>query len=110
MLEDSLSNPTGFELVRGEAPALAGARARAAVHVASVFLSASLLFLLQPMLAQLLLPIYGGSPAVWNTCLVFFQILLLAGYAYAHASGTRLGVSQQRMLHAAGLGGAVFVV
>ena len=47
---------------------------------------ALLLFLVQPMFAKLLLPLFGGSPAVWTTCMLFFQALLLAGYAYAHAS------------------------
>src|ERR1700739_155687 len=52
----------------------------------AVFLSAALLFLVEPMVAKMLLPLLGGSPAVWNTCLVFFQAILLAGYAYAHAA------------------------
>jgi hypothetical protein len=52
----------------------------------SVFLSAALLFLVEPMVAKMLLPLLGGSPAVWNTCLVFFQAVLLAGYSYAHAA------------------------
>jgi len=53
--------------------------------VASIFLSAFLLFLIQPLVTQMLLPYFGGSPAVWNTALVFFQVLLLLGYLYAHA-------------------------
>lgn len=73
---------------------------RESIYVASVFLSAFLLFLLQPMLARLLLPVFGGSPAVWNTCMVFFQAVLLAGYAYAHGSLTRLGVRRQQVLQA----------
>jgi hypothetical protein len=52
----------------------------------SAFLSAVLLFLVEPMVAKMLLPLLGGSPAVWNTCLVFFQAVLLAGYAYAYAA------------------------
>lgn len=55
----------------------------AALHIASIFLSAFLLFLVQPMIAKALLPDFGGSPAVWGTCLVVFQGLLLAGYASA---------------------------
>jgi hypothetical protein len=74
---------------------------REGAYVASVFLSAFLLFLLQPMLARMLLPVYGGSPAVWNTCMVFFLILLLGGYAYAHASLRRLTLSRQAVLHGA---------
>jgi len=64
-----------------------------------VLTSAFLLFLLQPMLGRLLLPVFGGSPAVWNTCMVFFQGLLLAGYAYAHGSLRRLGLRRQAWLH-----------
>lgn len=58
--------------------------------ILSVFTSACLLFLVQPMVARLLLPGFGGSPAVWNTALVFYQAVLLVGYAYAHWSATRL--------------------
>ena len=61
-------------------------RSMESVFVVSVLVSALLLFLVQPMLARMLLASYGGSPAVWSTCLVFFQLLLLAGYAYAHGS------------------------
>jgi hypothetical protein len=50
----------------------------------TIFLSAFLVFLVQPMAARLVLPLLGGSPAVWNTAMVFFQAVLLAGYAYAH--------------------------
>lgn len=51
---------------------------------ATIFLSAFLLFQVQPITARYLLPWFGGSPAVWNTCLLFFQAALLAGYYYAH--------------------------
>ena len=49
-----------------------------------MFVNALLLFLVQPMFAKLLLPLFGGSPAVWTTCMLFFQSALLAGYAYSH--------------------------
>lgn len=49
------------------------------VFAISMFLSAALLFLVEPMLAKMMLPLLGGTPAVWNTCLVFFQGMLLAG-------------------------------
>jgi hypothetical protein len=52
----------------------------------SVFLSAALLFLVEPMVAKMMLPLLGGSPAVWNTCLVFFQAALMAGYSYTYAA------------------------
>ena len=62
------------------------------------------------MLARRLLPSFGGSPAVWNTCLVCFQVLLLAGYAYAHGALRFLGVRRQAMLHAALLVVSLFVL
>jgi len=65
----------------------------------SIFLSAFLLFLVQPMFARLVLPLLGGSPAVWNTALMFYQAVLLAGYAYAHVSTRWLGVRRQAVLH-----------
>lgn len=65
----------------------------------AIFVNAALLFLVQPMFARLVLPLLGGSPAVWNTSLVFFQAALLAGYAYAHASSRWLGVKRQVALH-----------
>src|SRR5687768_13478496 len=49
----------------------------------TIFVSAALLFSVQPMVAKMLLPLLGGTPAVWNTCMLFFQAALLAGYAYA---------------------------
>ena len=65
----------------------------------TLFTSATLLFLVQPMIGKMLLPMLGGTPAVWNTCMVFFQALLLAGYAYAHATTAWLGVRRQALLH-----------
>src|SRR5437588_8723150 len=65
----------------------------------TLFLSSSLLFLIQPMIAKMVLPLLGGTPAVWNTCMVFFQAALLAGYAYAHATTAWLGVRKQALLH-----------
>ncbi len=49
----------------------------------TIFVSSALLFSIQPMIAKMLLPLLGGTPAVWNTCMLFFQAVLLAGYAYA---------------------------
>ena len=66
---------------------------------ATLFVSSTLLFLVQPMIGKMILPTFGGTPAVWNTCMVFFQAMLLAGYAYAHASVTWLGVRRQALLH-----------
>ena len=51
------------------------------------------------MLAKLVLPLLGGTPAVWNTCMVFFQAMLLLGYAYAHWVGKRLNLRRQLIVH-----------
>ena len=62
-------------------------------------LFAFLLFLVQPMVGKMVTPLLGGTPAVWVTCMLFFQALLLAGYAYAHAAPARLGIRRQAVLH-----------
>src|SRR5438105_5601459 len=67
----------------------------------TLFLGSALLFIVEPMIGRLVLPLLGGTPAVWNTCIVFFQAALLAGYAYAHYSTAWLGVQRQLLLHAA---------
>jgi spermidine synthase len=67
----------------------------------TLFCSALLLFLVQPLIGKMILPLLGGTPAVWNTCMVFFQALLLAGYAYAHATTAWLGARKQAWLHLA---------
>jgi SAM-dependent methyltransferase len=66
----------------------------------TLFLSAFLLFLVQPLVAKQLLPWYGGSAAVWTTCLLFFQSVLLAGYGYAHWLTRRVPPQRQSRLHA----------
>jgi len=63
-----------------------------------IFLSAFLLFMVQPMVGKMFLPWVGGSSAAWNTCMFFFQALLLAGYGYTHLSISRLGVKKQSYL------------
>jgi hypothetical protein len=76
-------------------------RPLAALYTAAIFVAAALLFLVQPMLGKMVLPRAGGSPQVWNTAMVFFQTMLLAGYAYAHFSVRWLGVRRQAMVHLA---------
>lgn len=70
-----------------------------ALYALTICASAALLFLVQPMFARMVLPLLGGSPAVWNTAMVFFQAALLAGYAYAHAGAAWLGVRRHAALH-----------
>ena len=67
----------------------------------TIFGSAFLLFLVQPVIAKLILPWFGGSAGVWTTCMVFFQVGLLAGYAYADAIVRRLTPRRQALLHTA---------
>ncbi len=72
-----------------------------ALFALTLFVSAGLLFVVEPMIAKMILPLLGGTPAVWNTCMMFFQALLLAGYLYAHLSGSRLRFTRQVLLHGA---------
>ena len=65
----------------------------------TLFTSAGLLFWIQPLIAKTLLPFWGGAPAVWNTCLLFFQSTLLIGYVYALASSRWLSLRIQIALH-----------
>lgn len=74
-----------------------------AVYTVAVFLSAFLLFLVQPLFGKMVLPLLGGSPAVWNTCMLFFQAALLGGYLYAHLTSSRLTVRRQATVHLAAL-------
>src|SRR6185295_9769552 len=81
----------------------AGARADMVVSAAAIGLGALLLFGIQPVIAKRLLPWFGGSAAVWITCLVFFQSGLLAGYLYAHAVHRRLSPRAQGAVHVGAL-------
>src|ERR1043166_3859139 len=65
----------------------------------ALLLSATLLFTVQPMFGKMILPMFGGSPSVWLTALVFFQLMLLAGYGYVYATTTWLGIRKQAALH-----------
>ncbi len=65
----------------------------------TIFTGAFLLFQVQPLMGKFVLPWFGGSPGVWTTCMLFFQVLLLAGYAYAHWSARTLRPRAQVVLH-----------
>ena len=67
--------------------------------VPAAFLSAFLIFQVQPMVGKYILPWFGGAPGVWTTCLLFFQTLLLAGYAYAHLSVSRIRARWQAPIY-----------
>lgn len=98
------------------ATAAAGA-GRAAGHgpvvwlfTATIFLNAGLLFLVQPMFSRMVLPYVGGTSAVWNTCMLFFQAALLAGYYYAHVAPRLLGVRRHAAVHVVLLAAAVLTL
>src|SRR6476620_9592896 len=74
-------------------------RALALVYALTIFTSAFLLFQIQPMISKAILPWFGGTPAVWTVCLLFFQSLLFAGYAYAHFTNAWLRPRGQGIVH-----------
>ena len=71
------------------------------LYALTIFLSAFLLFQVQPLIAKIILPWFGGSAAVWSAAMMFFQISLLAGYAYAHVVGQKLSPRMQMIVHGA---------
>src|SRR5258708_35963451 len=70
------------------------------LYAVTILLSAFLLFQVQPLIAKIILPWFGGTAAVWTTCMLFFQLLLLAGYVYSHAY-VRLRIPARRHIHVA---------
>ena len=80
------------------------------LFTATIFVGATLLFLVQPLFAKMVLPLLGGSPSVWNTALVFFQAVLLAGYGYAHWLLRWLGQRNQIIVHVCVLAMAALVL
>jgi hypothetical protein len=69
------------------------------IYAVSVFFGAFLLFAVQPLMGRFILPWFGGSPEVWTTCMLFFQVVLLAGYLYAHLVASSLSVRLQAIVH-----------
>src|SRR5690606_9579979 len=69
------------------------------MYAATVFVSAFLLFQVQPLISRTILPWFGGSPAVWTTCMLFFQSALFLGYAYAHTAERKLAPRWQALAH-----------
>ena len=102
-VREQAGGPAEQAKARPDAAASYG-RGEAALFSLTLFLSAALLFTVQPMFAKMVLPLLGGVPAVWNACLVFYQAALLAGYLYAHLSLAWLGPRRQAVLHLALLG------
>src|ERR1700680_1640463 len=73
------------------------------IYACALFVSAFLLFWMQPLFTKTVLPLLGGSPAVWNTAMMFFQVVLLAGYGYAHLVTRVAKQSRQFWIHGAAL-------
>ena len=71
------------------------------IFAISIFLSAFLLFQIQPMIGKFILPWFGGTPAVWSTTMLFFQVLLTGGYAYAYWLIGRVEHKRQSKIHIA---------
>jgi len=91
-MQDSSAQPDNARLGRTQ-------RLMMAIYAATVFVGAFLLFQVQPLIGKFILPWFGGSPEVWTTCMLFFQVLLLAGYAYAHLIVTYLPRAGQATIH-----------
>ena len=80
------------------------------IYTAAIFLSAALLFAVQPMFTKMVLPRFGGSPSVWSVAMVFFQGILLLGYGYADILTRFVRGPLALLIHlAVMLGGAVFL-
>ncbi|MEE9605937.1 MAG: hypothetical protein V3V70_10270, partial [Candidatus Scalindua sp.] len=80
------------------------------MYAITIFLSSFLLFQVQPLIGKYILPWFGGTPSVWSVCLLFFQLMLLTGYAYAHLIARRLGTRTQSLLHMAMLAAALLLL
>src|SRR6187397_1328248 len=97
MTETAETNPPGASLqVRAATGRLT---AMLPMFVATIFLGAVLVFGVQPIVARLLLPQFGGSPAVWSASTVFFQLALLAGYAYSYVITRFVSPRYQPLVH-----------
>ena len=90
---------------RGAAPRWPGL-----AFAATILLSAFLLFQVQPLISKFILPWFGGCPAVWTTCMLFFQVVLFGGYSYAHLAGSRLKLRGQAIVQLGLLAAAAALV
>ena len=77
-------------------------------YALTIFVSAFLLFQVQPLIGRFILPWFGGGPSIWTTCMLFFQVLLLGGYLYAHLISVGLSVRTQVLTHVVLLAGSLF--
>src|SRR5579864_3019442 len=91
-------------------PALASQAGSKLIYGLAIFASAFLLFQVQPMVAKIILPWFGGAAAVWIVCLLFFQVVLLLGYFYSHLLSRTLSAKLQSRVHAVLLGASLFAL
>ena len=96
--------------VRAALPSPAALRLAPALYAATLFGSALLLFVLQPMFAKMVLPRLGGAPSVWSVAMVFFQAALLLGYGYAHLLGRLLRPGRAALVHLIALAAAALTL
>jgi SAM-dependent methyltransferase len=88
--------PSAFD---SRAAASAGGVPMVLLYSAALFLSSLILFAIQPMFTKMILPLLGGTPAIWNTAVMFFQAMLLAGYLYAHLLSRLRSLQRQTLVH-----------
>ncbi|MFN3668584.1 MAG: spermidine synthase [Brevundimonas sp.] len=94
-----MSDTTGNPAPRADLDPIPADRLTPLLFAVAIFTSAGLVFVVQPMVTKLVLPMLGGSPAVWNTAMVFFQTALLAGYGYAHLLQKVASIKTQVAIH-----------
>src|SRR5512136_2387466 len=80
------------------------------LYILTIFLGAFLLFQIQPVIAKAILPWFGGAASVWSACMLFFQVVLLAGYLYAHFVVRCLRARAQAILHVSLLGASLLLL
>jgi hypothetical protein len=96
--------------VTGARPAAPAFGWLAGAFAATILVSAFLLFQVQPLISKVILSWFGGTPAVWTTCMLFFQIHLFCGYGYAHLVQRLLPMAAQAILHSALLAAALITL
>ncbi|HLY61883.1 MAG TPA: fused MFS/spermidine synthase [Terriglobia bacterium] len=90
-----------------QGPTIVGGARLSVLYGLTIFVSAILLFQVQPIIAKIIVPWFGGSAAIWTTCLLFFQLVLLLGYIYAYWTVNRLHARMQKIVHVCLIAGAL---
>ncbi len=98
-MDQAVIEPSPASVVAPQVAPPPGGSAVIAAYAITIFTSAFLLFQVQPLISKFILPWFGGSPAVWTAAMLFFQVVLFAGYLYAHLTSTYLKARGQFVLH-----------